>query len=210
MYRPGFQTPKRSDRLALLAGAAASVVVHAILFVTVALEAPAPATDGRQRPTAVPAEDALRLIVLVDAPAPAAESGPESRRADGSSGATSSKPAPDAAGATARADARAASTPPVLLAYAAPVRSPLLIAAPADEGSGRAESAAPESAVDEAAAAARVATYTPGGVRSAKLGWAGQDAAKARRDGRIRRALTVDVGDGHCPARPPSRGPLGL
>jgi hypothetical protein len=103
--------------------------------------------------------------------------------------------APAAAPAPGGADPAA---PPVLLAYHEPIRSPLLLPGATEDVASTASTAS-----------ARAATYTPGGVRKAKLGWSGQDEAKARRDGRIR-ALLAGTGDGHCPARPPGRDPFGL
>lgn len=212
MSRPTLQTPKRSDRRALVAGAVASAVVHGILFAPVTFDVPRPAAGDLPERAAVLADDALQLIVLRETLRPQIDSEPSEPRpeagpAEASSGAAAPAAPPNAASPATPAGARAASPPPVLLAYAAPVRSPLLMAAPAYAGSARAEDAAAESVAETTAAAA---TYTPGGVRSAKLGWSGQDAAKARRDKRSRSALAVDVGGGHCPARPPSRGPLGL
>lgn len=214
MSRPTLQTTKRSDRRALVAGAVASVVVHAVLFAPVAFDVPRPAAGDLPERAAVLADDAPRLIVLRETLRPQSPSEPSEPRPEAgpaaSSGAAAPGAPPNAASPAKPAGARAPSPPPVLLAYAAPVRSALLMAAPADAGSARAEDAAAESGVAETTAAAPAATYTPGGVRSAKLGWSGQDAAKARRDKRIRSALAVEVGGGHCPARPPSRGPLGL
>lgn len=217
MSRPTSQAPKRSDRTALMAGAVASAVVHGVLFAAVAFDAPSPALDDRAAPATAFADDALRLIVLEETHRPPADPDPTDSRVEAEGEATSSdRPAPgapsNAAGSVTSAEALASSPPPVLLTYAVPVRSPLLVAASADAGSARAEAEddAAETTADEAIAPARAATYAPGGVRSAKLGWSGQDAAMAKRDGRIRLTLAAGIGDGHCPARPPARGPLGL
>lgn len=186
----------RTDRRAVTAGVAASVLVHAGLFAFVGFGAPSP-SDERARPARpIDTADApsIRLIALDDAPAPVPAR---------PSHASAVAPAPgDKAGRASAAPAAAPTAggsepaaPPVLLTFAQPTPSPLLLA-------GAVASEAPSDA------APRAASYKPGGVRDAKLGWSGQDEEKVRRAGRIRAALGVGAGDGHCPARPPRRGPL--
>ncbi|HSM35897.1 MAG TPA: hypothetical protein VK837_05800 [Longimicrobiales bacterium] len=189
----------RTDRKAFAAGAALSILAHGILFALVSFAPPElPAPDDRP-PEFAPDDGALRLIVV--------ESALESRtRPRVSTDAAASAAADDGAAAARSAGAPATAptlggatpaAPPVLLAYRAPVASPLLLA-----------SATAEVATPASIASARAAAYTPGGVRKAKLGWSGEDEAKARRDGRIRASL--GIGDGHCPARPPRGGPIGF
>ncbi|HUG02444.1 MAG TPA: hypothetical protein VML95_11305 [Longimicrobiales bacterium] len=172
------------------------MLVHAGLFAFVGFGAPSP-SDERARPARpIDTADApsIRLIALDDAPAPVPAR---------PSHASAVAPAPgDKAGRASAAPAAAPTAggsepaaPPVLLTFAQPTPSPLLLA-------GAVASEAPSDA------APRAASYKPGGVRDAKLGWSGQDEEKVRRAGRIRAALGVGAGDGHCPARPPRRGPL--
>jgi hypothetical protein len=188
------RSSSRTDRNALVAGAALSLVAHGILFALVSFAPPDPPARADRPPAVAPDDGALRLIVVESAPEP-----PTPLR-------FSTDVAASAASATARsAGAPAAPTrggatpaaPPVLLAYRGTVQSPLLLA-----------SATEEVAAPASTAAARAAAYTPGGVRKAKLGWSGEDEIKAQRDGRIRASL--GIGDGHCPALPPRGGPIGF
>ena len=188
----------RSDRKALAAGAALSLLVHGTLFALVSFVPPEPAAPDDRRPALAPDDGAIRLIVVESAPEP--RTPPRVSTDAAASAAAAGGAAARSAGAPAAAPTLGGATPaapPVLLAYRAPVASPLML-----------PSATEEVTAPASTASARAAAYTPGGVRKAKLGWSGEDEVKAQRDGRIRASL--GIGDGHCPARPPRGGPIGF
>lgn len=192
----------RSDPKPILAGAGLSIVAHVAAFAFVGFHidgalaspepSPAPAFDDHE---------AVRLVTIVDAHVPAPDSratwAPNAGR-DGGGAASAGGPRSESGPGSAQSVEPDISAPPVLLTFRQTTSSPLLLAA-SDEPSS-----------DASSVAVRAASYTPGGVRAAKRSWSGQGDVIARRNGRIRDALGVGFGDGHCPTRPPARGPLGL
>ncbi|MEN8374901.1 MAG: hypothetical protein ABFS34_05575 [Gemmatimonadota bacterium] len=185
----------RHDLKAIVAGVSASILAHLALFAFVGFGIPGSSDDDERDRVSV-AEDwaALQIVEIAqEAPAPSQSASASPANASAGEATDAGAGAPAAAPALGGSESAA---PPVLVSFTQPTSSPLLLA-----------SAVVETPASRRAASARAASYTPGGVRQAKLGWSGQDAEKASRSGYISAVLGAGPGDGHCPT-PPGRGPI--
>jgi hypothetical protein len=189
----------RTERRALRAGIAASVLLHAAALAFVRIDVAVP---GRTEAVRLHAVEAAREEPAVPVPpmaraddTPAAAAASSGGGADGVAGgpgtlpqATAGRPADAAPASLSRLLVR----DPLTLAVMAPLELTFEDAAAAPAAESATEPA------ERSAAGAALAVWTPGGVAGAKRGWAGQPEAGTGGGG-VAFGIAVTGGGGRCP-----------